>query len=399
MTVVDTPASLATGYLYAAAARHAEGSERSGRLHPEVVTAMTAAGLARHFVPRRWGGRAGGFAELLDTVAEVGTACASTAWCGALLAAHGRLAAHLPVEGQRELWGDSPDTRVAAAVVPPAGRLRRVPGGWRLSGEWAFASGVEDAEWVLLASLDHSEAGAPGYRVLAVPRERVGIRETWDAVGLRATGSHSVVIEEAAEVFVPSHRTFLRETLVTGVVDPGEGAAGSEGGEVAPCHRVPYQLVASLQFAAPALGAARGALEAWTLMTGLRRLPDGRPLTEDPVVQQTLSRSAAEIDAAHLLLKAAATRADGWPGGAAGAGARAAREAVTALNQRDAAGAVDLLVGAVERLMRAGGARGLIAGGGLERAWRDVHAIAAHAALQPAPAAAAYAATVFPTSP
>lgn len=53
MTVVDTPASLATGYLYAAAARHAEGSERSGRLHPEVVTAMTAAGLARHFVPRR----------------------------------------------------------------------------------------------------------------------------------------------------------------------------------------------------------------------------------------------------------------------------------------------------------------------------------------------------------
>ncbi|WP_306330383.1 hypothetical protein [Streptomyces venezuelae] len=79
--------------------------------------------------------------------------------------------------------------------------------------------------------------------------------------------------------------------------------------------------------------------------------------------------------------------------------ARDAREAVTALNQRDAAVAVDLLVGAVERLMRAGGARGLIAGGGLERAWRDVHAIAAHAALQPAPAAAAYAATVFPTSP
>ncbi|WP_306330331.1 acyl-CoA dehydrogenase family protein, partial [Streptomyces venezuelae] len=330
MTVVDTPASLATGYLYAAAARHAEGSERSGRLHPEVVTAMTAAGLARHFVPRRWGGRAGGFAELLDTVAEVGAACASTAWCGVLLAAHGRLAAHLPVEGQRELWGDSPDTRVAAAVVPPAGRLGRVPGGWRLSGEWAFASGVEDAEWVLLASLDHSGNGAPGYRVLAVPGEQVRIRETWDAVGLRATGSHSVVIEEAAEVFVPEHRTFLREALVTGVVDPGEGAPGGPRGtvpgaatgdgpaEVAPCHRVPYQLVASLQFAAPALGAARGALEAWTLMTGLRRLPDGRPLTEDPVVQQTLSRSAAEIDAAHLLLKAAATRADGWPGGTAG---------------------------------------------------------------------------------
>ncbi|KQX59669.1 hypothetical protein ASE09_03380 [Streptomyces sp. Root66D1] len=428
-------ASLAAGHLYAAAARHAEESERSGRLHPEVVAAMTGAGLARHFVPRRWGGAEGTFAGLVDTVAEVGAACASTAWCGVLLAAHGRLAAHLPAEGQRELWGDSPDTRVAAAVVPPAGRLTRVPGGWTLSGEWAFASGVEHAEWVLLASLDHSGAGsgtgmgagsgsgrgvgsgtgrgtgkgtgsasgasaapvpgaaaeAPVYRVLAVPRERVGIRETWDAVGLRATGSHSVVIEEADAVFVPEHRTFVREALVTGVrEDEGEGVTAVRGSRVAPCHRVPYQLVAALLFAAPALGAARGALEAWTVLTGLRRLPGGRPLTEDPVVQQTLARCAAEIDAARLLLGAAAARADGWTAGGADATA-------IALNQRDSAVAVDLLVGAVERLMRAGGARGLIAGGGLERAWRDIHAIAAHAALQPAPAAAAYAATVFPS--
>ncbi|MDV9193093.1 acyl-CoA dehydrogenase family protein, partial [Streptomyces sp. SR27] len=282
-----------------------------------------------------------------------------------------------------------------AAVVPPAGRLARAPGGWTLSGEWAFASGVEHAEWVLLASLDHSGAGAPVYRVLAVPRERVGIRETWEAVGLRATGSHSVVIEEADAVFVPEHRTFVRDALVTGAREEegeGEAVAVVRGSGVAPCHRVPYQLVAALLFAAPALGAARGALAAWTVLTGLRRVPGGRPLTEDPVVQQTLARCAAEIDAAHLLLRAAATRADDWAGGGEGAGAT-----VVALNQRDSAVAVDLLVGAVERLMRTGGARGLIAGGGLERAWRDIHAIAAHAALQPAPAAAAYAATVFPS--
>ncbi|WP_052499241.1 acyl-CoA dehydrogenase family protein [Streptomyces vietnamensis] len=371
---LDGPVSLDAGALPAVAALHAEEAERTGRLHPEVVGAMTVAGLARHFVPRRWGGTAGGFAELLDTVAGVGSACASTAWCAVLLAAHGRLAAHLPAEGQRELWGDSPDVRVAAAIVPPAGRLVPAPGGWTLSGEWGFASGVEHVDWVLLASLDHSGGGAPAYRVLAVPREAVRIRETWDAVGLRATGSHSVTVDG---VFVPEHRAFLREALVTGVADA----------DAAPCHRVPYQLVAALLFAAPALGAARGALEAWTLLVGSPPLPDGRPLADEPTVQQTLARCSAEIDAARLLLEAAAARADGLRAGPADA----------ALNQRDAALAVDLLTGAVERLMRTGGARGLIAGGGLERAWRDIHAIAAHAALQPAPAAAAYAATVFPS--
>ncbi|MER7946455.1 acyl-CoA dehydrogenase family protein [Streptomyces sp. NPDC096079] len=387
MTVVDAPAVLAAGHLRAAAARYAEEAERTGRLHPEVVRAMTAAGLARHFVPRRWGGTAGRFTDLLDTVAGIGAACASTAWCGVLLASHGRLAAHLPAEGRRDLWGESPDVRVAAAVVPPAGRLVRAPGGWHLSGEWAFASGVEHADWVLLASLDHSGGGAPAYRVLAVPRERVGMRETWDAVGLRATGSHSVTVDG---VFVPEHRTFVREALVAGVTDA----------DAAPCHRVPYQLVAALLFAAPALGVARGALEAWTRLIGPRRLPDGRPLTEDPTVQQTLARCAAEIEAARLLLEAAAARADAVGSGGPSGAARPAPAAVAAaLNQRDAAVAVDLLTGAVERLMRTAGARGLQAGGGLERAWRDIHAIAAHAALQPAPAAAAYAATVFPPDP
>ncbi|MFI2733544.1 acyl-CoA dehydrogenase family protein [Streptomyces sp. NPDC018711] len=386
MTIVDAPAPalafLGTGPLQAIAARRAEEAERTGRLHAEVVGALTAAGLARHFVPRRWGGTAGSFTELLGTVAAVGSACASTGWCAALYAAHGRLAAHLPTEGQRDLWGDSPDVRIAAAVVPPAGWLAPAPGGWTLSGEWGFASGVHDADWVLLASLDHSGDGAPGYRVLAVPREQVRVRETWDAVGLRATGSHSVTAEA---VFVPEHRTFLREALVTGVADA----------DAAPCHRVPYQLVAALLFAAPALGAARGALDAWTLLAGLRRLPDGRPHTDDPAVQQTLARCSAEIDAARLLLESAAHRADGLAGTAP-----EQRDVVgaAALNQRDATVAVDLLVGAVERLMRTAGARGLVRGGGLERAWRDIHAIAAHAALQPAPAAAAYAATVFPSA-
>ncbi|MER7181901.1 hypothetical protein ABT404_20855, partial [Streptomyces hyaluromycini] len=129
MTTALAIPPLAPSAVTALAARHARASEEAACLHPEVAAALPATGFARHFVPSRWGGRAGGFAELVDAVAAVGQACASTAWCCALLAGHARLAAHLPERAQAELWADSPDTAIAAAVVPPSGRLTRAPGG------------------------------------------------------------------------------------------------------------------------------------------------------------------------------------------------------------------------------------------------------------------------------
>ncbi|MFE1309290.1 acyl-CoA dehydrogenase family protein [Streptomyces sp. NPDC058755] len=357
----------------ALAARHARATEEAANLHPDVVDALPAAGFARHFVPRRWGGRAGGFTELVTAVAAVGEACASTAWCCALLAGHARLAAHLPEEAQAELWADSPDTAIAAAVVPPAGRLTRVPGGWRLTGRWAFASGVEHADWILLATLDEQPAGPPAYRILLLPRRDVRVHRTWDSVGLRGTGSHSVGVED---VFVPEHRSCLRDALMTGVREP----------EAAPCHRVPYPLVAALLFCAPALGTARGALDAWTALT------QERGAAADAGIQRTLARCSGDIDAAALLLESAAQRAD-----RAALTPPAAFEPETAArNQRDASRATDLLTDAVEHLFRTAGARALIRSSPLQRAWRDIHAVAAHATLQPGPAATAYATTVFP---
>ncbi|MER6073510.1 hypothetical protein ABT187_32645 [Streptomyces sp. NPDC001817] len=381
------------------AARHARDAEEAARLHPEVVAALPAAGFARHFVPRRWGGRAGGCTELVNAVAAVGEACASTAWCCALLAGHGRLAAHLPEAAQAELWADSPDTPIAAAVVPPAGRLTRVPGGWRLTGRWSFASGVEHADWILLATLDESPGKTPGntpdeildtslaerpagqaaapdgqpatpppaYRILLLPRADVRVHRTWDSVGLRGTGSHSVSVEEA---FVPEHRSCLRDTLMTGVPEA----------DAAPCHRVPYTLVAALLFCAPGLGAARGALDAWTASARERGGPG------DAGVQQTYARCSGEIDAAALLLQAAAQRADR----AALTPAAAFEPGTAARNQRDASLAAGMLTGAVEQLFRTAGSRALDRSNPLQRAWRDLHAVAAHGALQPGPAAASF---------
>ncbi|MER6730904.1 acyl-CoA dehydrogenase family protein [Streptomyces puniciscabiei] len=368
-TADPAPGRLSYAEVIAAAADERGALDGRRRLSAAVAAALSRAGFARHFVPVERGGRAGGFAELLAAVAAVGETCASTAWCAALYAAHGRLAAYLPEAGQREVWADGPDVRIAASVVPPQGEARPEPGGWRLTGSWAYASGVDHAKWVLLASRTPGE-GEAGHRVFAVPRTAVTVADTWRTLGLRGTGSNSVAVDG---VHVPEHRTVTLADL--GRVRPG----------AARCHRVPYAMVAALMFAAPALGTARGAVRDWEVRMAARTAADGRAARDSGAVQQVLARSTAHIESAQLLLEQAAHRADH---------AEATPLAVAA-NRRDAALAVELCTAETERLWRALGAGGLAEDDPVQRRWRDAAAVAAHPAVSFEAAAGAYAHAVF----
>lgn len=338
----------------AAAAASADG-ERDRRLAPPVVAALVDAGFARHFVPREHGGAEGGFGELLDATAAVAEGCASAAWCAVLYAAHGRYASRLPAAGRRAVWAGGPDARIAAGLMPPAGSAEAVRGGWRVEGRWPYVSGVDHAEWVLLAA-----PAAGGARVFAVPRAVCAVVDSWDPVGLRGTGSHTVVLPPTA---VPEARS----------VPLGLMLAGDPSGAAARCHRLPAHAVGGMMFCAPALGTARRALSLWRERTA------GRPGTDEPY-----ARSAAVIDAAAGVLRGIAARAD----------APRADDLphLEALGRRDAAYAAELLTSTVERLFTTGASHAAASPDDLQRCWRDAHTIGGHAALRFAPAAASYAA-------
>ncbi|WP_079074024.1 acyl-CoA dehydrogenase family protein [Streptomyces sp. Root1310] len=377
-----------------AAGSAASAADRDRRLAPAVVTALQEAGFARHFVPRRWGGREGGFADLITATALIAGECPSAAWCGMLWAAHGRYAARLPEEGQRELWGRGPDTRIAAALAPPAGTARPVPGGWLLNGRWDCVSGVDWSHWVLLAAptdgtsadgnpvdgtpvdgtpvvaagVPLAGAARPAVWVLAVPRSEVIVRDTWRSTGLRGTGSNSV---DVRGVFVPDRRACPLDDMLAAVVEPGASLA----------RQASAQLAGGPMFCAPALGAARLALRSWTRWAVTA--PAGRPAAlGDSAVQRVLARSAAEIDAVALLLDRAGAGADAEP----------TAPRVEAVNRRDAAVAAELLVETVERLFRTGGVHARDDTSDVQRAWRDTHTVAAHGALRLDASAGAYAA-------
>lgn len=356
------------------ATAHTAQAERDRRLTPEVVDALVGAGFARHFVPTRFSGAAGGFSDLAAAVATVGEGCLSAAWCGLIFATSSRMAALLPLPGQQEIWSDRPDVLIAAGLVP-GGVAVEVPGGYRLTGTWRPLSGVDFADWALLCApiadrRDESQ-GPPQLHFFAVPRSDFTVLDTWDTVGMRGTGSNSVLLDGA---FVPAGRVFAHASLLRGAAGTGE----------ATCHRAPLLAVASPLFVSPSLGAARGALAAWS--DGIRGQagPEG-PASTVPFNQLTLAEVSADIDAGALLVQRALEVADSGQF----APALAARSA------RDASHSAVLLTGAIDRLFRAAGAPAQQSGAAVQRAWRDIHCATSHAALRPDRAALHHARAVW----
>ncbi|MFJ9409531.1 acyl-CoA dehydrogenase family protein [Streptomyces sp. NPDC101393] len=349
------------------AALHAEQADSARALPRAVADGVVEAGFARHFVPARWGGSAGSVTDLLHAVSTVAQGCTSAAWCASVLAGAGRMGAYLPEEGQQELWAKSADTAVVGALVP-RGSATEVTGGWRVTGEWNFTSAVALSDWALVCAMVPRANGREPW-FFALPRQDYRVADTWTSVGMRGTGSDTLL---ADNVFVPGHRGFRRQDM----------ADGNSVGSDARCHTAPLRLLSGLLFGAPALGAARAALRVWAEHSGAA--------TDDTNVaaRTSLARMAIGVDGAGLLMERAARVADAPHAGP--------HELVR--SPADCAHAVDQLVDVVEELLRTSGSSGQLAGHPLQRIWRDVHSLASHVALRFGPVGAAYGARLLDPS-
>src|SRR5665213_2242610 len=97
------------------------------------------------------------------------------------------------------VWNKDPNALIASSFIFPAGRARKVDGGYVLRGSWPFSSGVDSSEWNMLASVVSSDDEADGieYRIFLVNRSDYTIKDTWNATGLRGTGSNDVEVQDA----------------------------------------------------------------------------------------------------------------------------------------------------------------------------------------------------------
>src|SRR6266700_6680790 len=131
----------------------ARRAEDERHLPAEMVAALVEAGLVRALVPRRWGGDELGLTTHMEIAIELGRAYGSMGWVASFLIDHPFILAHFEDEAQHDVWGvTGPDALIATSFAP-VGTVTPRPGGWSLSGDWAWASGAGHADWIMLGGM------------------------------------------------------------------------------------------------------------------------------------------------------------------------------------------------------------------------------------------------------
>jgi 3-hydroxy-9,10-secoandrosta-1,3,5(10)-triene-9,17-dione monooxygenase len=256
----------------------------------------------------------------------------------------------------------------ARVVVPGTHRLgRRVDGGFHLSGRWHFSSGVDHCGWALLGGVVPDQGDGAEFRTFLVPRRDFTIdHDSWHVTGLAGTGSKDLVVQGA---FVPAHRTHS-------IIDVHHGRDPGFAVNDRPFFRLPWRLVFGYTIAAPAIGAALGAVDAFIENNRSRvSAYGGPPVARDPAVNRPLARALIATDTARVRLCATWTELRAML--AAGQTIPYERR-VQALYE--AALAHHSCTDAIHDLVAVNGGRTMQAAGALQRFFRDLLAMRNHPA-------------------
>ncbi|ACM28724.1 flavin-dependent monooxygenase [Rhizobium rhizogenes] len=356
---------------------NARDTEKAGRVPTRNIELLREAGYFDIVKPARFGGRQGSFTELVDANIEVSAACASTGWVAGLLSAHQWLVAMFDERVQQEVWESNPNALICGSYAPVR-MAERVDGGFHLSGDWAFASGCENADWALCAAVipARNEGDRSGPAFLLVPSGDYTIAETWDVVGLAGTGSKSLILKDA---FVPEHRILSFSDATSGKTPGGSGYKGVGLFNIPLLMGIPFCLGST------AIGAAKGALTSYLDQMG-NRVTRGavaggnNRVAEFPTIQLRVAEASALVDAAREIVLRDVARAQELAQ-ASEDGKGEITEENRLLARRSQAFAVTLALRAVEALNASTGGLGLQMSNPVQRAWRDANAVGRHISM------------------
>lgn len=264
-----------------------EEIEAGRRLPRDLIDELVGAGVFTLGVPRALGGAEIDPVDQLRLIETVSAADGSVGWCTMIALGNGLFAGFMSEVGAKEVFADP--ASLTAASIAPSGTAVAVDGGVRVSGRWRFASGIDHAGWVLAGCVmteDGAKDAAPQVTHVFMPIADVTIHDTWDASGLRGTGSNDF---DAADVFVPEQR-------IVSVFDVARHRPE-------PLYQVPVLALFASHIAAVALGIARAALDE-LIALAIDKTPSFSTVALDhkPLTQVEVARAESSLGGARALL-------------------------------------------------------------------------------------------------
>jgi alkylation response protein AidB-like acyl-CoA dehydrogenase len=270
----------------------ADTIEKTQRFPAHLLDALHEARLFRMLLPRSVDGDAFEPGAYVLAVEAAARADGSVGWCLSIANSTGLIAGYMEPRFAREIWGDP---RAVVAWGPPnEHKAAAVPGGYRVTGRWDFASGCRHSTWMGAhglavepdGSLRLNAEGKPTLKSWLFPTGEANRLDNWHPIGLRGTASESY---ELNGLFVSDDFTSTRE-------DP---AARIERG---PLYAFPQQTMYSVGIASVALGIARGMIEEFMELV-CRKTPRGMTrLADSNVIQAEIARCEARLGAARAYL-------------------------------------------------------------------------------------------------
>jgi len=334
--------------------------EKARRIPSDLLEELVDAGVFRMTLPTTHGGLGADLPGAMRVFERLARADASVGWTVVIGGVAWCDLVGLPRVTFDELFADG--DVITAGVFSPSGSITAVEGGYRVSGRWSFASGVEHATWIYGNCMAGMVDGHPGMRIAVFSPDQVTIEDTWTVSGLSGTGSHHFSVDD---VFVPSERT----------VAPLEDEATID--EI--IARIPVPTLASLSLAVIAVGVAQGALnDIIVLATEKTPLLADSHLAANPHFQYELADADTGVRAARGLLYETAKQV--WETAAEGAELTWEQRAHI---RAAAAWATERAADAVTTAYRSGGGSSIYVTSPLQRRLRDVNAVTQHFLLRP----------------
>ncbi|MBN9088034.1 MAG: acyl-CoA dehydrogenase family protein [Reyranella sp.] len=285
---------------------HGPEMDRRREVTPEVVDALVKADMLRLLLPRSLGGQEMQLVDYARTIEALGYADASVAWfINQSNVSSSTSAAAMPHDTALEVFG-KPNVGLAWGARHSRSKAIRVPGGYRLTGTWSFASGGRHTTWLGAHSAVQNPDGTPlvahngvhkgrqDDRSFVFLRSEAKIIDDWQVLGLRGTGSDSYTVED---LFVPDERAPARDQL-------------SERREPGPLYVLGSTLLYATGFCSVTLGVGRRLLESYIeLARGKHSRASPSAMAVNQANQREIGLLEAQLSAARAFLHEAAGQA------------------------------------------------------------------------------------------